>query len=198
MLRKLCVSLFFVYATAVVSLPAAAQVPGIGLRLVPKVGLYRANGDLTDGFRAKDHMSFGGALELDLPLFPIDIRANVDHVNATDIELGGVRAGTVSITSMVGDLMLRPLPGIIPVQPYLFAGGGLKQYRFRDFSTSSFDSSNDRRDPTLHVGAGVGLNLLSMGLVVEVGDYVSRFKFSGATKTQNDLYGTVGVKIGLF
>jgi hypothetical protein len=127
-------------ALAAAASPAAAQIPGFGVRLVPKAGMYR-------------------------PL---------------------------------GDLMFRPLPGIIPVQPYLFAGGGVKKYKFRDFTTATFGSDDNSSDPTLHAGAGVGLGIGPMSVVVEGGDYISRFKRLGDSKLQNDLYAMVGVKLGLF
>jgi hypothetical protein len=168
------------------------------VQVVPKVGLYRPLGDITEGFRAKDHLSIGASAELDLPILPIGIRANVDYTPATDIEHDGARAGTVTITNIVGDLVLRPLPGIVPVQPFLFAGGGVKHYKFREFATSSFDASDNRTEPTLHVGGGVGVSLGVMGLVFEAGDYISRFEMNGTSKLQNDLYGTVGFRIGLF
>ncbi len=186
-------------ATLLGAVPAAAQVPGIGVRLVPKVGLYHPLGDLVEGFRAKDHLAFGAAAELDLPFLPIDVRVNVDYTPATDIEGdAGTRAGTVKITNVAGDLVLRPLPGIIPVQPFLFVGGGVKQYRFREFSTALFDATDDRTEPTLHAGAGVGVGLGVMGFVIEAGDYISRFENLGTSKLQHDLYGTIGIRIGLF
>jgi hypothetical protein len=187
------------YATLVLAGNAAAQIPGIGVRLVPKAGLYHPLGDVTEGLRAQDHLALGVAAELELPFLPVGVRANVDHTSATDIhDDAGARVGKVAITNIVGDLVLSPVPGIIPVQPYLFAGGGVKQYRFSEFSSSVFGSDDDRSDPTLHVGAGVELNLLVVGVVLEAGDYLSRFEFGGSSKLQNDVYGMLGVRVGLF
>jgi hypothetical protein len=186
-------------ALAAAASPAAAQIPGFGVRLVPKAGMYRPLGDLVDGFRIQNKIAIGLGAELKLPLIPIGVRANVDYTPASDIEDdAGNRAGTVSLTNLVGDLMFRPLPGIIPVQPYLFAGGGVKKYKFRDFTTATFGSDDNSSDPTLHAGAGVGLGIGPMSVVVEGGDYISRFKRLGDSKLQNDLYAMVGVKLGLF
>ena len=193
------VSLFAAVVLATSAVPAAAQLPGIGVRLVPKAGLYKPAGDIVDGYKIKNHLAIGLAAELKLPVIPFGIRANIDYTGNSDIEDdAGARAGTVALTNIAGDLMFRPLPGIIPVQPYLFAGGGVKKYKFRDFDTATFDSGENRTDPTLHVGAGVGVGIGLMSVVIEGGDYLSRFKFGGESKLQNDLYGTVGIKVGLF
>jgi hypothetical protein len=191
--------LFTAFALSSAASEASAQLPGIGVRLVPKAGMYRPLGDLVDGFRINNKLALGLGAELQLPLIPIGVRANLDYTPATDIEDdAGSRAGTVSITNLVGDLMFKPLPGIIPVQPYLFVGGGVKKYKVREFTTAVFGSEDNSTDPTLHAGAGVSLGIGAMGLVIEGGDYLSRFKRAGDSKLQNDLYATVGVKVGLF
>ena len=185
-------------ATAALPSLAAAQVPGVGLTLIPKAGLYQSAGDLVDGLTTQDAFAYGAALELKVMLIPFAIRANVERTQATDIEnAAGDRVGTVTMTNITGDLLLRPLPSIIPVQPYLLGGGGVKQYKFRDFATGSFGSTDDHSDPTLHVGAGVGVGIGPLGINIEAGDYISRFKFAGETKLQNDLYGTLGIRIGI-
>lgn len=203
-MKKTAFVLNVLYATASLSAAfagsASAQVPGIGVRLVPKVGMYRPLGDLVDGAKAKDHLALGIGAELKLPIIPINVRANVEYLPHTDVESdAGLRIGSVSMTNLVGDLMFRPLPGIIPVSPYIFAGGGVKKYNFRDFSTATLSSANNTTDPTLHVGAGVEFKLGVTGLVVEVGDYISRFEAaaSGKTKLQNDAYGSLGFRVGL-
>jgi hypothetical protein len=179
----------------------AAQVPGVGVRLVPKVGMYRPLGDLTElagGAKTKDHLSVGIGAELKLPIVPINVRANVEYLPHTDVMSDAdVRVGSVSMTNLVADLMFRPLPGIIPVSPYLFAGGGVKKYDFRDFSTAILNSSDNSTEPALHVGAGVEFKLGVTGLVVEVGDYISRFERAGKSKLQNDGFASLGVRVGL-
>lgn len=190
------------YATAFLpaasASPVAAQLPGVGVRLVPKIGMYKPLGDLVEGAKAKNKISLGLGAELKLPIIPINVRANVEYLPHTDVLDGAdVRIGSVSMTNLVGDLMFRPLPGIIPVSPYIFAGGGVKKYNFRDFSTAVLNSSNNTTDPTLHVGAGVEFKLGVTGLVVEVGDYISRFERAGASKLQNDVYGSLGFRVGL-
>lgn len=178
---------------------ASAQVPGIGLRLVPKIGMYKPLGDLTDGYRTKNKVSLGLGAELKLPIIPIGLRANLDYTPASDIEdAAGARVGTVAITNIVGDLMFKPLPGIIPVQPYLFAGGGVKKHKFHDFATGIYGAADNQSNPTLHVGGGIGVGIGLMGVVIEGGDYISQFKRAGDSKLQNDIYATVGVKVGLF
>jgi hypothetical protein len=197
-MKKVTLFAALLLATAALPAPTTAQLPGIGVRLVPKAGMYRPLGDLAEGFRAENHWAVGVAAELDLPFLPIDIRANVDFTPKNDIVTdSGVRAGTASIMNLAGDVLLRPLPGIIPVQPYLFVGGGVKKYRFNDFTSGVFGSGDNRSEPTLHAGAGVGFGIGPLGVMIEGGDYVSRFEHAGDSKLQNDLYGMVGLRLGI-
>lgn len=195
--RKLGALATMFFATSMFAGAASAQLPGLGVRLVPKVGLHRPLGDIETGFKMKDHVALGLAAELRIPLIPFGVRANVDYSSAADINnASGTRVGSVSLTNIVGDLVFHPVPGIIPIQPYLLAGGGVKRYGFRNFTASAFPSSDNRSDPTLHVGAGIELHLLAMGLLVEASDYISRFD-RGNAKLQNDAFGMIGVRIGL-
>jgi hypothetical protein len=185
-------------ATSLLPHVVSAQLPGLGVHLVPKVGVHRPLGDFADGMKMDNKVAIGLAAELHVPLIPFGLRANVDYSSAADIKNdAGARVGSASLTHIVGDLVFHPVPGIIPIQPYFFAGGGVKRYKFRDFTAATFNSGDNRSDPTLHVGAGVELHLLAMGVLVEAGDYISRFDNAGNSKLQNDGFGMIGIRIGL-
>lgn len=182
---------------------ATAQVPGVDLKLLPKIGgfapinsLQELDGGLTRSLEPS--LALGLGLELDVPGLP-GFRANLDYASSTKLEEeGGVAASPdVRVIALVGDVVLRR--GIGVLSPYLLLGAGLKWYDFPDEA-----SLRDGSDFTGHIGAGLELDLEFLGLFVEVSDYISSFTPEDpATDTadsrfQNDIFAMVGVKVGLF
>ena len=198
--------------------PAQAQVPGVTLQLVPKVGGYFPMSSLTEAGSAfgeaaaelETSLAIGLAAELDLPASPLNLRANFDYATSSRLSREGVAEGEgaeTTVLALTGDLVFRPLPRIVVLQPYLLAGGGIKKYDFetRDLQggTGEFFSSAES-DPTLHVGAGLDLKLGPLALLAEVSDYVSWFKPESAegseldSRIQHDVFAMLGVRVGLF
>ena len=191
------------------SAPAAAQVPGVEIRLNPRIGLYVPVSDLGElagpgaGTTVKmdNSLAVGLGAELQLAALPFGIRANLDYATDSRVntETGGVEeeGAETTLLAVVGDLVFRPLPRIIVLQPYLFAGGGLKQYDFQTDAPESFESESD---PTVHLGFGLDFGLGPLALNAELSDYISWFEIrdtSDESEMQHDLFMTVGFSIGL-
>lgn len=190
--------------------PARAQVPGVEFKLNPRIGLYAPLSNLGDAtvgstvetFEMQNSFAVGLGAELILPALPFGLRANLDYATNTsvDIEDGTLGEGpNASLLAIVGDLVFRPLPSLVVVEPYLFAGGGWKQY---DFDTSNdFDTSDiaTESDPTLHLGGGLDFGLGPFGFNAEVSDYISWFELTEGegSETQHDVFLTAGFSIGM-
>ncbi|MEJ2184870.1 MAG: hypothetical protein P8Z36_02930 [Gemmatimonadota bacterium] len=184
----------------------AAQVPGISLDIVPKIGAEMPLSDLptTPSAEAVKSMSgafaWGVAAELGLPGLPFDLRANVDATTKKSVSPAtGITTGSVDQTMMTifGDLVFRPLPKLILVQPYVMAGLGVKRYNYSlsdpaDLFQRSF---TDRNDLAYHLGVGVDIG----PLVVEANDYMNKYAFDGGgSKFQHDVFIMAGLRLGLF
>lgn len=183
--------------------PAFAQVPGINLHLGARAGVFSPMGALAEttqgDLKLKSGLGIGASIELDIPVSPINVRANVDaaigaKLKLNDDELEGAEVDVVAIT---GDLVFRPLPRIVVVQPYLLAGGGVKRYSFKQEGVTGFD--DDRSNFTGHIGAGADLKLGPIAVLAEVSDYISSFKNEATddSKLQNDVFVMVGFRIGM-
>lgn len=183
---------------AVTAGPAAAQVPGVDLVIAPRAGLFMPLSSLVEASESperqiKSGLAFGVTAELDLPASPVNFRVGLDATQGRPLEKAGA-TGKADIVNLVGDIVFRPLPRVVVLQPYLLAGGGFKWYTFKEAPSDM----EDRRDITGHFGAGVDLKLGSIGLVAEVSDYVSSFMSeSGSKRLQNDVFLMAGLRIGL-
>ena len=174
----------------------SAQLPS--LRVVPRIGVSVPAGDLTAGVRYDRSISIGLGVEFSVPILPLSLRVGGDFTNDTDVrDDADALVGGVSILNVAGDAMLRPFNAIV-AKPYLFVGGGLKHHDFRIFNESVFGTSDNQTSPSLHAGGGLEVKLGALGFILEAGDYVSKFEFAGSSKVQNDLYATLGARVGLF
>lgn len=180
--------------------PVYAQVPGINVHLGARAGVFSPLGALAETaegeLKLQRGLGIGASIELDIPLSPINVRANVDAAMGAKVEVEGeeVPDTEVDVVAITGDLVFRPLPRIVVVQPYLLAGAGVKRYTF---SSNLF--SEDRSDFTGHVGAGADFKLGPISVLAEVSDYISSFKNEGTddSKLQNDVFVMVGFRIGM-
>lgn len=200
--------------------PAAAQVPGIGLELIPKVGFYTPAADLATASDALGEivddrggsLAVGLALDFSAPLAPVSFRVGFDYVTSSEFTYadttgaGGLEAsGEQTMLALAGDIVLRPLPRLVVLQPYLLAGAGVKRYDF-SFTESAGDTDIDevfpesQTDFTLHAGVGLDLGLGPIALVAELSDYISWYEAEGAedSEMQNDIFVMAGIRVGLF
>ena len=197
---------------------AGAQVPGFDLELVPKVGFYAPAADLEAARDAAGEiveqrgggLAIGVALDVGVPGAPVSFRLGGDYVTSSEFtyrESGGEleSTGEQTMLALAGDLVLRPLPRLIVVQPYLLAGAGVKRYDF-SFSRPDGETTIDQAFPdsqtdfTVHAGLGLDLGIGPIALVAEVSDYVSWYEAEGADESalQNDLFIMAGLRVGLF
>ena len=217
-MRKAAAVLGVILATGA-AVPAAAQVPGIGLDLVPKIGFYTPAADLATARDALGEivddrggsLAVGLALDLSAPLAPVAFRVGFDYVTSSEFTYAdttgtGVRAsGEQTMLALAGDIVLRPLPRLVVVQPYLLAGAGVKRY---DFSFTEEAGNTDieevfpesQTDFTLHAGVGLDLGLGPIALVAELSDYISWYEADGGdgSEMQNDIFVMAGIRVGLF
>lgn len=192
------------------TVPPGAQAQGLDVRLNPRIGLYEPLSDLGEFQEAgqtvvsemSGSLALGLGAELDIALLPVGVRLNLDYATGSEVRRTpeGVDVGDpveTTLLAVVGDVIFRPLPRLIVVQPYLFAGGGLKQYAV-DAETTP-ESFREASDATLHLGGGLDLGLGPLALNAELGDYISRYQLQedGDSETQHDLFVTIGFWIGL-
>lgn len=190
----------------VLAVPAAAQAPGLDVKLNPRIGLYVPLTDLgevgSDTWALDNSLAVGLGVELQLAALPFGIRGNLDYATSSTVNLesGGVEQGETDATLLAisADLVFRPLPRVVVLQPYLFAGGGLKQYDFDLGEAGDFESEVDESDPTVHLGVGLDFGLGPLALNAEVADYISWFEITdGDSEMQHDLFVMVGFSIGM-
>lgn len=191
----------------------AAQVPGIQLRVNPRIGLYAPLSDLGDASSTaattaselSGSLALGLGVELDMAALPVNIRANMDYATGSEVSVtdeGGAEVGEsteTTVLALAGDIMFRPIPKIILFQPYLFVGGGIKQYDFDVENLPTGSTLADTSDPTLHLGGGLDFGLGPLSLNAELGDYISWFEpEEGAdSEMQHDLFATIGFSINI-
>ncbi|HUF51103.1 MAG TPA: hypothetical protein VMN60_09735 [Longimicrobiales bacterium] len=184
--------------------PAVAQ-GGMNLQIVPKIGVYTPMGGLTETTEIKPGLAYGVAAEITLPFLPVNIRANADVAHSADIEQRSAAepsVGSVTLTSIVGDLVLRPLPRTALAQPYFLAGVGIKQYDMDLESRAGGELSGLAEDITrftAHIGGGLDVRFGVLAFVLEVGDYISSFRdATGTARVQNDVVGLIGFRVSMF
>ena len=122
----------------------------------------------------------------------------MDAAMGAKLELEGdeLEGSEVDMVAITGDLVFRPLPRIVVVQPYLLAGAGIKRYSFGD-DVGTFAA--DRNHFTGHIGAGADLKVGPIAVLAEISDYISSFKNAATdeNKLQNDVFVMVGFRIGM-
>jgi hypothetical protein len=206
-------------ALMVLGTPAAAQVPGLDVQLLPKVGFYAPAADLQAASDAAGEivddrggsLALGLALELGVPLTSLSVRVGFDYVTASEFTYADTTGadieanGEQTMLAIAGDVILRPIPKLLIVQPYLLAGAGVKRY---DFSFADAADGSDveeafpesETDFTVHAGLGVDVGLGPIALVAELSDYVSWYEAEGAdgSEMQHDLFIMAGLRVGLF
>lgn len=188
---------------------ASAQV-----RLIPQVGLYVPVSDLgnvgsgSEAVEIADREStLGLGLSLEIPAArALSFRVNGVYGTGADVPISGIGCPDCSVRSTValltGSVVLRPLPELVIVRPYLQAGAGLKRYDFDedDVSDEGLDAFlSDQNEFTGQLGVGVELNAGFGRLLFEVSDFVSGFDLgddNAEENTQHDFFVTVGLAIG--
>lgn len=187
-----------VFAALLFATPAFGQVPGINVHLGARAGVFTPMSALSEvgsvEAKLKSGLGIGASIELDIPLSPINVRANLDAAMGAKLQNNGEdTGGEVDVVAITGDLVFRPIPRVF-LQPYLLAGAGIKKYSF-----DGVNGAEDGSDFTGHLGAGADLKVGPISVFGEVSDYISSFKFNenSESKLQNDVFIMAGFRIGM-
>jgi hypothetical protein len=188
--------------TAVLALALPVSAAG-QVRLIPQVGLYAPTTELpsldgaVDFGKRESSLAFGVAVEL------ASLRVGVLHATEGEIPIDGVGCtdcARSTLTTATASLVIRPLPEIALVRPFVLLGGGVKRYGFTadDLDDEGVEAVlSDENDLTGHLGLGAELGLGGLSVLVEVQDLVSRFDAEGVdARFQHDLFFTIGVALG--
>ena len=196
------------------AVPAALQAQG-GMRVIPQVGLYVPLSDLgrvqsgsTAVEIAKKESTLGLGLSLELGARdPWSFRINGVYGTESDVPISRVGctdcAARSTVAVVTGSVVVRPLPNLLVVRPYLQGGAGLKRYDFDedDAREEGLDAFvNDQNELTGHLGVGAEVNL-GLRLLVEISDFISGFDvgsdtLGGEGETQHDFFITIGLPLG--
>jgi hypothetical protein len=193
-----------VAAVLLATAAAAAHAQGMNLQVVPKIGVFSPLVRFTETTELDTGVALGVAGEVTVPAWPVNLRLNLDHARATDIvrrDATEAVLGTVSISAIVGDVVVRPLPAAARFQPYLLAGAGVKLYsidrRVELPELTGFGRSATRA--TLHVGGGVDVRVGPLSLLLEIGNYMSTLASgTGESRMQHDAFGMLGFRVSMF
>lgn len=177
---------------------AAAQ----GISLTPSVGAYIPASDFYDlrdelddvVVRADRDAAFALGLALEVGW----LRGSLAYATGATVSREGVsgseKIGDGSLLLGAADVVLRPIPRLVVVQPYLLGGFG--------FKNASYDSDDptailpeDKRSTALHVGVGADLMLGRFGIVAEVSDFISRN--ADDDWKEHDAFAMIGLKFRL-
>lgn len=210
------------YGAVLVAALTPVTWPGVAraqaqVRLVPQVGLYVPTTELgeidsvegaVELAKMESTLGFGLGLEF-LPGQTWSFRLNALYGTRSEVPVRGVGCpdcgeARSTVAAVTGTAILRPLPNLIVVQPYLMGGAGVKRYDFdqdaaREEGLSAFVSDQNRLAGQL--GAGVEVNAGFATLLFEVSDLVSGFRpgsgdGEGSGKTQHDFFITIGLSLG--
>jgi outer membrane scaffolding protein for murein synthesis (MipA/OmpV family) len=169
-----------------VSISAGAYVPGNDFQqLRDAAGDVRVARSSTLGVGANLHVG--------------PLRLSAAYATGATLSEGGVQngrdVGDGSVLAAAAAYVLRPIPRLIVVQPYLLGGLGVKMERF------SFEEGVDRnrftRDQSelaVQIGVGADVSLGPVSLIAEVTDYITR---RDGGFGQHDAFVLVGLKFGL-
>lgn len=171
------------------------------VHITPMVGAYiQANSfnHLRSSADSVVNVSRSGAFALGANVEVGFLRGSIAYASGANVSQHGVQGdvGTSKVLAGAVDLVLRPLPRLIVVQPYVLGGIGFKN---QDYSWSSgrFNAfPMSERSTAYHVGIGADLMVGSkIGLAAEVSDYIS--KKPGGGLGEHDAFATVGLRFGL-
>lgn len=173
-----------------------------GISVTPMLGAYTQASSFqelrssADAIRVKreSKLALGAAVGLG------PLRGSIAYVTGATLNGKGVtdgdNIGEGKMLTAAADAVVRPIPRIAGLQPYLLGGIGLKQadYSFTDSRFSGFDKK--KSDAAFHVGVGADWMFGPLGVMAEVSDFISGG--DGDASTQHDAYGLVGLRVKLF
>lgn len=193
-----CLPLLAVLALAVPSASAGQ------IKLIPQVGLYAPATELpspSEGVRLGERessLAYGAALE-----FGPGLRIGVVHATDGEVPIDGVGCtdcARSTVTAATATLVIRPLPELGFVRPYLLLGGGVKRYDFtrEDLGDEGLEAVlSDSNEATGQVGLATEIDLGFVRANVELQDLISRFgNGTDDDGFQHDFFLMVGLVLG--
>lgn len=129
---------------------------------VPRIGAYTQLSDLAEARDAgtapselEGGLARGLALELDLPASDLNIQSTLNYVTETNVSGAGFTSSDDGgrLLAVTGDLVFRPLPRIVLLQPYPLGGAGVKVYDFGLDQIGDSSYFENRTDFALHAAA---------------------------------------------
>jgi hypothetical protein len=196
--------------------PAQAQ-----LRFLPSVGMYAPLEDLgsirdsggqvlVDAGKHDATLAFGLGIELLDPDGLLSLRGQLGYATSADVPIDGIGCTDCELRSTLltatAAVVVRPVPRLAVVQPFVVVGGGIKRFDFdrEDLSSDGFiDGFRDQSRPAFQLGTGLQFALGGFRPVVELSAYLSRFEVepegagqTGSDERQVDLMLTVAIPLG--
>jgi hypothetical protein len=184
-------------AGLVLAAPNASAAQGITVS--PMVGAYVPAGSFRELQAQAGELERGSTLGLGLNVGLGMLRASLAYASGATISrddgiTGEEEIGDGSVLVGAADLVIRPLPKLIVVQPYLLGGIGYKKEEYK--LESGFENIEDDNSVVLHAGVGLDISLGRLSLVGEVSDFIGR---NDEDKWKvHDAFGMVGLKFRLF
>ncbi len=200
--------------------PAEAQT---SVRLLPQVGAYsplgelgeiRSNGETAIGAgRRSSTLAWGLGLEAGPARAGTSLRLHLGYGTNSEIPVWGLECQGCSARSTLltanAAAVLRPIPRLVLVQPYLMVGAGVKRYDFevQDMEGERWrDLLRDQTRPAGQLGLGVEASLLGLRTQWELNGFVSRFQegsngsgpgsSNNGSSLQTDLILTLSIPLG--
>jgi hypothetical protein len=179
-------------------LPAAGSAQGITIS--PMVGGYVPAGSFRDlRQQTGERWERGGTLGLGANIEMGFLRGTIAYASGANISRDGLSGqseiGDGSVLAGAIDVVMRPLPRLIVVQPYILGGAGYKKESY-SFDSQTINQIDDDNDFVLHAGIGVDLSLGKLALVAEFTDFIGRD--NNDSWKVHDGFGMVGLKLRLF
>ena len=192
----------FALAAAALLVPTVSRAQGISVTptagvYIPASDLYQLRDDAEQIFTVDKEGTFALGANIELGMF----RGTLAYASGAQLNQRGVSnndaIGEGKVLAVAGDVVLRPIPRLIIVQPYLLAGAGLRRedYSFDDDGVADALPS-DKSDFALHAGIGADIMLGRIGVVAEVSDFIT--KDEEDKWGQHDAFAFVGLKLRLF
>lgn len=183
-----------------VAVTQQAQAQG-RISVTPLIGAYIAGEDVQDLRTGGEQITIEkeATLGLGLNVEMGWLRGSVAYASGATINETGDTEGEIgegNVLAVAGDIVIRPLPRLVVVQPYLLGGVGLKRTDYNFDEEGVADAFDDDSDLTLHVGVGADIMLGGIGIVAEVTDFIS--KRDDDEFSRHDAFAMLGVKLALF
>lgn len=188
---------------AFLTLAGASGASAQGVHLTVNGGAYRQASDfvtLKSGAEEID-LDAGTTFSLGANLELGPLRATAAYVSGATLTRHGVsgkdKIGEGTLLAAAADIVLRPIPRLLGLQPYLLGGVGLKRnsYNFEDQGLPvDFKDYKSKSDFSLHWGVGADFMFGRIGVMAEVNDFVT---YTDKKFGTHDAFGVIGLRLRL-